>query len=228
MTKPILLMTRARAASERFVAELDARGMEGVCVVYSPLLDIGPPGDVPEIDAQGVIFTSSNGVILAPEGAGRQAYCVGARTAKRATARGWQVESVAQDAQKLIALIKKSAPNGRLLHIAGEHRRGEIAQTLSGAGILTRVHVAYRQPLLPLSDQAKKALSGEVTVIVPLFSPRVAAQFGAQAACAAHVKVLAISQAVADALVGTTCAGRVQIASGPTGEEMRNGVENLL
>ena len=135
---------------------------------------------------------------------------------------------IAPNAQKLISLIKESAPKMPLLHIAGEHRRGEIAEKLSAAGIRTEVHVAYRQPLLPLSEKAKKVLFGEVSVIVPLFSPRVAAQFGSQAGCGVQVQILAMSQAVADALVGTTCADRVQIASGPTGEEMRNGVENLL
>lgn len=228
MTKPILLMTRARAASERFVSELDMQRMERVSVLVSPLLDIVPTGKVAQIDGQGVIFTSSNGVALAPEGAGRGAYCVGERTAQRAKSRGWQVNLIARDAEELIKSLKESAPIEPLLHIAGEHRRGEIAHNLSAAGMSTQVHVAYTQPLLPLSDEAKKALFGEVTVIVPLFSPRVAAQFGAQAVCGANVKVLAMSRAVANALVGTTCAGRVQIASGPTGEEMRNGVENLL
>lgn len=232
MAKPILLMTRARAASERFVSDLNAKGMDGVRVLYSPLLDIVPTDTVPDLSGiGGVIFTSSNGVAFAPDGAGQSAYCVGARTAENAETRGWRVDLVSQDAEKLVDSVKKAAPTGPLLHIAGAHRRGDIAQKLSAAGIPTDVHVAYKQPLLPLSDAAKEVLLadvGEVTVIVPLFSPRVAAQFGAQAVCGAHVQVLAMSQAVADALGGTTCAGRVQIAPGPTGEEMRIGVENLL
>ena len=229
MSKPNLLMTRARAASQRFVSQLDADGMAGVDVLFSPLLDIVPTNIQPEIAGyNGVIFSSSNGVAFAPEGAGRRAYCVGERTAQKAKARGWQVDLFAQDAQKLTEKLRKMAPKGPLLHIAGAHRRGEIAEKLSAAGTPTKVHVAYTQPLLSLSDQAKKVLFGEVTVIVPLFSPRVAAQFGAQAVCGANVLVLAMSQAVKDALVGTTYAGRVQIASGPTGEEMRIAVENLL
>lgn len=229
MSKPILLMTRARAASERFVSQLDVKRMEGVHVLLCPLLNIVPTQSRLEISGyNGVIFSSSNGVAFAPEGAGRRAYCVGERTAQQAKARGWQVDLVAQDAQKLTEELKRMAPTGPLLHIAGAHRRGEIARKLSVAGTPTEVHVAYTQPLLPLSDHAKKVLFGEGTVIVPLFSPRVAAQFGAQAVCGANVLVLAMSQAVKDALVGTTYAGRMQIASGPTGEEMRNGVENLL
>ena len=229
MTKPILLMTRTRAGSDRFVSGLDAERMQGVNVLFRPLLEIIPTETRPEIAGYGgVIFSSSNGVAFAPEGAGRMAYCVGERTAQQAKARGWQVDLIAQDAQKLIEALIKAAPIGPLLHIAGAHRRGDIAQNLSAAGIPTEVHVAYTQPLLPLAEDAKKVLFGEVIVIVPLFSPRVAAQFGAQAVCGAHVRVLAMSQAVKDALEGTTCAGRVQIASDPTGEEMRIGVENLL
>ena len=229
MTKPILLMTRTRAASDRFVSGLDAKQMQGVDVLFSPLLEIVPTETRPEIAGYGgVIFSSSNGVAFAPEGAGRMAYCVGERTAQQAKARGWRVDLIAQDAQKLIEALIKAAPIGPLLHIAGAHRRGDIAQNLSAVGIPTEVHVAYTQPLLPLAEDAKKVLFGEVIVIVPLFSPRVAAQFGSQAVCGAHVRVLAMSQAVKDALEGTTCAGRVQIASGPTGEEMRIGVENLL
>jgi uroporphyrinogen-III synthase len=225
---PILLMTRARAASDQFVSRLDSKVMQGIRVIYAPLLEIVPSAPVPDIAGySGVVFTSSNGAKLASNGGGRMAYCVGVRTAQTAKMRGWQVALVAQDADELVLELPKILPTGRLLHIAGAHRRGEIAERLTALRIPTEVHVAYTQPLLPLSKDAKNALFGEVVVIVPLFSPRIAAHFASQAADVSNVDVLAISQAAADAL-GESFGGSVQIASDPTGYEMQCGIENML
>lgn len=228
MTKPTLLMTRAMPASQQFVAGLDPQLMQDVTVLMSPMLDIVPTRNTPASENySAVIFTSSNGVLYAPPGAGRTAHCVGTRTAEQAKAGGWRVDLVCRDAQELIAALIKRAPLGPFLHIAGAHRRGDIAQTLCAANLPTQVHVAYTQPLLPLTQAAKSALFGEGRVIVPLFSPRVAAHFASQAVCNAQVHILTMSRAVADAL-GQSCAGRVHIAPDPTGQEMREGVENLL
>ncbi len=229
MNAPILLMTRAQEASEHFVRRLDPNVLKGITILYAPLLKIVPTQNTIELaQYNAVIFSSVNGVLFAPQGSGRDAYCVGARTTDAALARGWQVKGTAQDAHALVALLLKTEPVGAMLHIAGEHRRGKIAEKLTAAGYQTDVHTTYRQPLVPFRAEVKEAIAGEGAVIVPLFSPRVAAQFASQIAdYGSLLHVLAMSPAVKEALKGA-CVGKVQIASAPTGDEMRRGVEILL
>ena len=228
MNMPILLMTRPLSASDTFVGRLSDEAVRGVRIISAPLIAIAPTNHAPVLDGyNGVIFSSSNGVSHAPAGKGRSAYCVGARTAQDATGMGWQVKTIAQDANDLVAaLIGRDNP-GTLLHLAGEHRRGDIARRLSAAGIPTDEHVLYTQSSVPLNSEAKTALAGEATVIVPLFSARTAAQFDAQVAVAPNAHILAISGAVADVLINQW-ADQLQIAPAPTAEEMRRSVENLL
>ncbi|MEM7519734.1 MAG: uroporphyrinogen-III synthase, partial [Pseudomonadota bacterium] len=63
--------------------------------------------------------------------------------------------------------------------------------------------------------------------LVPLFSPRTAAQFAQEVSAAQHVHVIAISAAVARALGGAVTS-KVHIAAAPTGEEMVRAIEFLL
>ncbi|MEZ5910994.1 MAG: uroporphyrinogen-III synthase [Paracoccaceae bacterium] len=96
------------------------------------------------------------------------------------------------------------APDGPLLHLRGRHQRGDLAAALSAAGIPCRDHIAYDQPALPLTDEAKGMLSGADRVYCPLFSPRTAGLFrkavGSPPPPAVHV--VAISASAASALHG--------------------------
>lgn len=223
-----LLLTRPRGAAEQFVAQLDRSLMADVRTVYSPLLEIEPRSSQVDLSGYvGVILTSANAVDNAPVGEGRMAYCVGARTAKRAVAAGWAVQIVAEDAQDLITKIRNAPVSGPLLHLAGAHRRGQIAERLSDGGIATDIEVLYDQVLAPLNMQAQAVLGGKTPVIVPLFSPRTAVQFAAQAVRLDLVDVVAMSAAVAEPVVNVP-PEKVHIAAEPTGAAMVEGVEYLL
>jgi uroporphyrinogen-III synthase len=116
---------------------------------------------------------------------------------------------------------------GPLLHLAGRHRRGDVAAQLTAKGIVTDVHTLYDQQLCDLTEEAQALLAGDKPVLVPLFSPRSAQQFVAQARKLRHVTVVAISGAVAQAL-GKQEGVEIKIAAAPTGAEMVRSVENLL
>ena len=223
-----LLLTRPPAGAARFLAALDPDVLGEVTICLSPLIDIV---EVPHSDETGdhagIIFTSTNGVAQAVRGNGRPAYCVGDRTRQEAEARGWKVVVATEDADALVARLSALRPPGPLLHLAGAHRRGRIAERLTAAGIETRVTTVYDQRLQPLTAEAQDLLAAPIPVILPLFSPRTAAHFLHEAVALRNVHALAISPAVAEAVAGAAFAS-LQVAKAPTGEEMARGVEKLL
>lgn len=226
--RPALLMTRPEEAAARFVSGLDPRCVDRVQIVYSPLLEIVPTqAHVSLVGYDSVIFTSAVAVPLIASGAGRCADCVGARTAEAARTAGWQVRIVAEDAEDLISQIAKLSSGQRFLHVAGAHRRGEIAKTLTALGHHTEVVVAYDQRLSALNDDAHRALGGKNPVLVPLFSPRTAAQFANDAAALRHVDVIAMSAAVAQE-VSELPLDSLHIVVAPTARAMRDEVERML
>lgn len=224
--RPALLLTRPQGSAEAFLSQLDPAKVVGVQVVISPLLGIVPTQVVVAWHGYcGVIFTSAHAPTCVAGGIGLPAYCVGARTAHSARERGWDVRLVAQTAEDLLA--KMGQIDGPLLHIAGAHRRGEIADRLSARGMQTDVVVAYQQPEQPLSQAALELLKGPVPVVVPLFSPRTAMLFARQVKTPANLHIVAMSAAVAAALSGIMPKS-LQVLMSPTGAEMRICVENLL
>jgi uroporphyrinogen-III synthase len=228
MDKRALLLTRPRESSEGFVARLARELLEGVTLCFSPLIEIVPTGETADlVNVDGVIFTSAHGVRFGPEGAGRPAYCVGARTSEAAKAKKWNVILVEQTADDLVAVIGRGHQVGRLVHLAGTHRRGEIDIRLRQQGISVEVAALYDQVLIPLTMEAKNLLAGEVPVIVPLFSPRTAAQFVDQADQLNGSIIAAISSAVSEAVADRSVRD-MYIATAPSAKEMTRLVEILL
>jgi uroporphyrinogen-III synthase len=210
------------------VARLRPDLLSGIDVVLSPLLEIVPTGATPDTSLYGgVIFTSANAVRLAPTVKGQMALCVGSITAHHAQAAGWNVVAIEQTAEDLIARIAKIKPAGPLLHLAGRHRRGDIAERLNAVNIKVDVETLYDQTPVVLTKQAHAVLEGEGLVVVPLFSPRTAAHFIDQTPNLHNVTVVAMSEAVAECCKGTRVA-RILVAAMPTGQEMCRTVEKVL
>lgn len=227
MTMPRLLLTRPRDSAERFAAMVRER-VPDVEIVVSPLMEIVPLAVAPDLaGAAGVIFSSRHGVDFSAAGKGRIAHCVGQSTAEAAAASGWTIGTVAADAAGLIDALRDAAVTGPLVHLSGRHRRGEIADKLSQIGISTVSETIYDQKLLPLSPAAHNLLRGKRGVIVPVFSPRSARQFVAQAGHPASARFVAISPAVARDLAAEG-SPPVLIADAPDGRAMLRAVEKLL
>ncbi|MFD2741540.1 uroporphyrinogen-III synthase [Sulfitobacter aestuarii] len=228
MTKPILLLTRPEQSARRFAAQLSELARARTRLLMSPLMRIEPLS--PRYDLgpyAGVVFTSANGVVNAPPGEGRPAYCVGPYTAEVANGRGWRAQMCGLEANEMVARLGAEPVAGPLAHLAGAHRRGEVAQRLSALGMHTDVIETYDQRLLNLSDEAQSSLGGTELVLVPLFSPRSAAHFAAQTEDRDNISVIALSKPVAEALDGRFQQG-LGIADEPTGASMVEAVEKRI
>ncbi|NOD76020.1 MULTISPECIES: uroporphyrinogen-III synthase [unclassified Ruegeria] len=224
-------MTRPRAASKRFVAQLPTRVRSRVQVIYSPILEIRPLSVAVETEGvKGLIFTSANAVnAAASKGVDRTlpAYCVGPSTTGTAKGYGWQAEMVGAAAEELVGYLLKNRPDSPLLHLRGEHTRGNIAARLTESGLTVREQPVYQQLLLPLTPEAADAADRNLPVIAPLFSPRTARHFADIWSGSAPLWLAAISQATADPLYSMDYA-HLKIAKAPTPKKMRKAVKKLV
>lgn len=226
-----LLMTRPRAASERFVAQLPTRTKSRVQVIYSPIMEIRPlPVEVETEGVQGLIFTSANAVNAAAlKGVDRNlpAFCVGPTTTSTAKGCGWQAEMVGATAEELVGHLLKRRPKSPLLHLRGENTRGNVAGRLTESGLTVGELPVYQQLLLPLTSEATRVADLDSPVIAPLFSPRTARHFADIWTGSAPLWLAAISQATADPLYSLDYA-RLKIAKKPTPKKMRKAVKKLV
>lgn len=195
-----LLLTRPWAASRRFLAACEAARGAPIPAILGPVLEIRPVEvRLPDPPAA-LILTSENGASRAGElrlGPLR-AWCVGPRTAAVARAGGLEVVEAGPNAEGLVAALLAARPQGPLLHLRGEHARGDVAGRLRAAGLDAREAVAYRQEALPPTPEARAALDGGNPLVAPLFSPRSAALLAAWSP-RAPLHVAAMSGAVAAA-----------------------------
>lgn len=224
-----VLLTRPQAQGDRFAADLVARFGDRIAITTSPL--IAPAfltPDIPPRPYTALIFTSETAVTSArvPNLPSR-AYCVGDRTAAAATAAGFAAQSAQGDAAALIALIRSSAEVGPLLHLRGADTRGDIAATLTAAGIPTDQAITYDQRPQPLTPEAKSLLDGQTPVLLPLFSPRTAELLAALGPFRAPLWLAALSPAVAEAAAPLRPA-RSMTASAPNAAALLTAVSTFV
>lgn len=225
----ILLLTRPAAASARTAAEV-ARLRPGVRVVVSPVMEIVPVPVVLDAVPEELILTSENGAEVASGlglRRGLRAWCVGARTAEVAREAGFDAISAEGDAEALLAMILSAPDGGALLHLRGEHARGDIAPRLRAAGRMAQDAIVYRQEERRLTGTAREVLEGEQTVVLPIYSPRSAAILAAQGPFRAPLRVIAISGAAARSARGLENAVISQIDN-PDGQSMLSAIVDSL
>ncbi|NKX45311.1 uroporphyrinogen-III synthase [Roseibacterium sp. KMU-115] len=224
-----MLLTRPRAASARFAGDLRA-ALGPVEVAIAPLMEIVPV--VSSLDLAGVsglIFTSAAGVeTFAALTTDRSlpAWCVGDRTAEAARAAGLTATSAGGDADALVALMAGARPEGRLLHLAGVHTRGDVAGRLAAAGLMAEARAIYDQQAVDPGPDLAAALAHDGPILAPLFSPRSAKLF-ARAVGGAPVTPVAMSPAVRDALP-ETLAARAVVARHPDAPSMLRALAALI
>ena len=206
VTPPILLLTRPRLQSERFWAELPEALRTRLVPLFAPLLEIVHLPATEEIEAEGFIFTSENGVAAAQAaglvGVGRKAWCVGPRTADVAREAGLDAVDCGGTAALLLDRLDCERPTGRLVHVRGRHAAVAVAEALGARGIAVGEAVLYDQVALPLTVEAQTAVRSGSLVLAPLFSARTARLFDKALAgwLPPRVMALCISPAVAEAL----------------------------
>lgn len=218
---PRLLLTRPEAASRRFLTALEAMAGAQIPALLSPVMEIRPVEvTLPSVPAA-LVLTSENGAIRAGELGlpPLEAWCVGARTAAVARDRGFHALEAGPDAEALLATLLARRPPGVLLHLRGEHARGDLALRLRAAGLDAAEVVAYRQVALPPTREAREALAGQGPLVVPIFSPRSAVLLSDWAP-QTPLHVVAMSEAVAEAAAQCLRPIGLEVAAAPSGEAM--------
>jgi uroporphyrinogen-III synthase len=224
---PAILLTRPEAASAHYAERLRAL-LGAVEIVCAPLLRIDfRPASIPEGQP---VFTSRNGVeafLHAKGQPGGPCWCVGEATAEAAAAAGFQPKTAEGDANSLVAMMLQSAERGPFVHMRGVHARGALAERLRAGGCAVEEVVLYDQQVQELTPEALTLLKRETPVIVPLFSPRTAAQFAAVQSGQAPLYVVAMSAAVAEAL-GQMPLSALAIAQAPSAAAMDVAVQTVF
>jgi uroporphyrinogen-III synthase len=228
---PLILLTRPHAQAARYAALCRAEFGDRAEVMAAPMQQIVWTRPVPEISEDtALIFTSENGVracVQAGAGPGRQAFCVGERTAEAARQAGMPAVSANGTVADLVALILKSPPAGPLLHLHGGHVHGDLVGRLTKSGLTVTSHVAYDQRALPLALGARDALASPRRVIAPLFSPRSAGLLAGAAPECRNTALPCISKATVLALPALM-RDHATISDAPTGAAMLIAIARQL
>lgn len=224
-----VIVTRPEPAASRTARRLRELGHEPV---LAPLLLMRVEQVAPVAPAgfDAVAFTSA----AAAEALSRQpwrtallglpSFAVGEATAQAARRLGFaHVVAAGGDAQALAERIAADLPGrgGRLLHLCGTHRAGDLAALLAPAGISVERRVLYRMEAvraLP-ATLAAAVREGRVDCVL-LYSPRTAATYVELVARASADSLrvlphLALSRAVAAPLAAAGFAD-VRVAAKPT------------
>jgi uroporphyrinogen-III synthase len=237
-SRPIpVILTRPAEQSARFAMALQKAFGDLISLVECPMLrpDFLDPG-IESRPWSAVIFTSGTAVAAAGRlsspvtTSAMKAYCVGDRTADVAQSAGYSAVSAKGGATDLCAQIIAAAEPGPLLHLRGAETYGDIARSLSLAGIETHEAIIYREVAQVLTDAARAVLLGNRPVILPLFSARTAKVFAeaiAQTTVIAPLCAISISENVKRAMEAVALRGSV-VAERPDAESMLSAVEKML
>ncbi|WP_168770482.1 uroporphyrinogen-III synthase [Flavimaricola marinus] len=201
-----------------------------VPTILSPLIAIEPVDPTIEVMPAGLILTSAHGVDAARRAGlpkGMTAWCVGDRTAEAARVAGFDPISAKGDSSALIRMILDRRPEGPLLHLHGAHKTGDVVEGLTAAGVSCYGRVGYRQASVPLTQQARFALSADKPLVLPLFSPRTVSILAEQGPFDAPLTVVAISEAVANA-AEILRPVRLVLAEQPNGEAMCHATRDAI
>jgi uroporphyrinogen-III synthase len=130
----------------------------------------------------------------------------------------------------LCRAIEAAGEAGPLLHLHGQDRRGDVAETLSARGISTVGVVVYDQDPQTLTAEAATLLSLDQPVLAPVLSPRTARLLSAERArlaLNAPLRILALSPAVAEAMV-LHPGDRIAISERPDVGALMDAMEPML
>lgn len=178
---PLLLLTRPHAQSLRFAETCRATCPPHEALI-APLTEIvALPFDAKALaQAAGLVITSPNAVAalggMAPR-PGMLAWCVGPGSAAAARAAGFSVQQSGGDAAHLIADLRRTRPDGPLVHLHGRHLARDLVSELRAKGLAISGVVAYAAEARDWSPDERAQLSEALAkrrVIAPLFSPRAA------------------------------------------------------
>lgn len=230
--RPMIWLTRPLGDSESFAAELARHGIDSI---VAPVMRIEPtaPQEIHTDHIHAVLLTSRHARLaleMLPASARTlPIFCVGAATAELASAAGFlQVIRGSSDVLGLLPrVMEKMAAGSRLLYLAGEETRVDVALLLKPHDIHVEkvvTYIAHAETSLP-EELIHAVKEGKVTGI-SLFSPRsarLAAQLLEQHGILVHtapmdIYCLSLNVAEAAAALGGS---RVHACNIPTRKAMR-------
>lgn len=218
-TQATLLLTRPAEDSARFLAVCEAELGRRLPVVMSPLIEIVDVSSLPDVENYATLIVTSRHAVdrLGQAGLlrGRRVTCVGEATAVAARGFGADAKTLGQDVQEF--LTNSAALEAPCLYCRGEHVTADLAAILSEQGCPTEEAIVYEQVTRPLNAAARMLLSSHGSVVAPIFSKRSAALLQSAQAIAAPLKVIAISEAVAQSW---SAGGSVRVAREPNNAAM--------
>jgi len=182
------LVTRPRAEAEKLAQALAARGIEAI---IEPLLEIHHRNEpAPDLaGVQAILCTSTNAVRALARLTDERAvplFAVGEASAARARDEGFaRVESAGGSMADLAGLARDRLrpDDGRLLHVAGSIRAGDLAGALRADGFAVERAVLYEaRPAAGLGAACVRALNAGIVDFALFFSPRTALIFALLAA----------------------------------------------
>lgn len=176
-----------------------------------------------------VIFSSVAGVEAMARTAalsGRNTYCVGEKTAEAARQIGCNILQVAPDGARLLDVMSRE-PAQSVVHLRGEHTRGDIAAQLKGLGWKAREQVVYRQDELPFDLATIAFIQRENPLVLPLFSPRSARLLVNRLPKRGEIYGVAMSDAVREAVKDFDWT-RLDVANAPDAASMVSQTLNVL
>ena len=196
---PLCLVTRPEPEATRFARAIEARF--GIETLVAPVLEICVREASIEIDRfAGVILTSVNGArSLERLRVSKETPCfaVGEKTAGIAESLGYSAVSLGGDAASLVAELKALNPVVPLIHLRGEHSRGDVSASLTSAGLECQEIVVYQQVEVCWGEKVRARLEGARLVILPVLSPRTAKLVSARVGNSSKIWPVAMSPAVA-------------------------------
>lgn len=190
-----VLITRPEPGATDFATMLP-----GVLVMISPMMVIRPVmADLGLVDA--VVITSSHAIPAVSKLPGAPTcFCVGTATTQKAMAQGLTAVMAGETAQDVAAYVIAENPRGQILYARGSHIAFDMVGRLRAAGLKIDERVVYDQVAAPLSRDATQLLKSQATVVLPLFSARSSHLFFAACPDEARLKVIAISDTVAETI----------------------------
>lgn len=221
---PTLLLTRPEAQSTSFLADCERRLGRRIPTVISPVIDIIPVAEPPDLNEFATIVAASGNAVrqLGDILEGRIVLTVGEATATLARGFGARAKALGETAESFLEHVEEIGFPAIVCR--GRHARCNLADRLSAQGVTTSDLVLYDQAPRPLSRAAHALLAGSLPVVAPVFSPRSAELLSRQAA-AAPLIVLAISKAARAAWRGDA---EFRVARHPTAESMCDLVVEAL
>ncbi|WP_282095945.1 uroporphyrinogen-III synthase [Epibacterium ulvae] len=220
----VLLLTRPKDASARFWSQFTSDEQASWQSIVSPLLEIVAKEVSFDLSGYaGVVFTSTHAVEITSQKTMQRglAFCVGRHTTDRAVALGWDAYCFGANVDGFVRAL--DPVQGPLLHLRGQHTRGDLCNRLQNQGQLSEETIVYDQRYCSFSTAAQRALEAEVPVIAPIFSPRTAEQFVKLCSAAQNLYLVAMSEAVAEPLSALDAKDLI-VAQDPTAAAMAEGV----